>query len=380
MNKSILSILNFRDSTSRIGNYFLKVCFIFIVFVAGIQIGFANNADTDSLTFFKANNPNIQYSGRIDFSNPLLPRFWAPGCYITVTFFGSNCEIVLNDEELWGKNHNYLEVVVDDNKPLRIQTTGKINTITVAKGLSNTAHTVVVCKNTEANIGYLEMVGIKCKSLLPPKAKPVRRIEFIGNSITCGTGSDASVVPCGKGVWQDQHNAYMSYGPLTARTLQAQWHLTAVSGIGLMHSCCNLPYTMPQVFDKVNLRDDSIEWNFNQYIPDVVTICLGQNDGVQDSALFCKNYISFISTLRKHYPKATIICLTSPMADNDLVRVMKLNLLSIVSSVNNQGDHNVYSYFFAKRYNHGCDNHPDLAEHQEIATELINYIKRIIKW
>ena len=71
---------------------------------------------------------------------------------------------------------------------------------------------------------------------LPLSPKPVRRMEFIGNSITCGTGSDQSVVPCDKGVWQDQHNAYLSYGPAVARSFNAQWQLSAVSGIGLMHS------------------------------------------------------------------------------------------------------------------------------------------------
>jgi len=362
------------------GSFMLKICFVLFLFLSSFQNVRANNSISDSVTFFKANHPYIQYTGRIDFSNPLLPRFWAPGCYIKATFTGPDCQIVLNDEELWGKNHNYLEVVIDNNKPTRIQTTGKNNVIQVASGLSDGPHTLVVCKNTESNIGYLEMVGLKCKSLLPGKVKPVRKIEFIGNSITCGAGSDASAVACGKGVWQDQHNAYMAYGPVTARMLNAQWHLTSVSGIGLIHSCCNLTLTMPQVFDKVNLMNNTIQWDFSSYIPDVVTVCLGQNDGVQDSTVFCKAYVDFIGTLRLHYPKATIICLTSPMADNNLVKVMKVQLSAIVRAVNDKGDNNVYKYFFSKRYYHGCDTHPDLSEHQEIAAELTAYIHRIKKW
>jgi len=362
------------------GSFILKICFVLFLNLSCFQNVGANNSISDSVAFFKANHPYIQYTGRIDFSNPQLPRLWAPGCYITATFTGPDCQIVLNDEELWGKNHNYLEVVVDNNKPTRIQTTGKNNVIQVASGLSDGPHNLVVCKNTESNIGYLEMVGLKCKSLLPGKVQPERKIEFIGNSITCGAGSDASAVACGKGVWQDQHNAYMAYGPVTARTLNAQWHLTSVSGIGLIHSCCNLTLTMPQVFDKVNLMNNTIQWNFSKYIPDVVTVCLGQNDGVQDSAVFCKAYVDFIGSLRMHYPKATIICLTSPMADNNLVRVMKIQLGAIVKTVNDKGDNNVFKYFFSKRYYHGCDTHPDLSEHQEIATELTAYIQKIKKW
>jgi len=91
---------------------------------------------------------------------------------------------------------------------------------------------LVICKNTEANIGYLELAGIRCRQLVKPAPKPARKIEFIGNSITCGTGSDLSVIPCGKELWEDQHNAYLSYGPITARAVNAQYHLSAVSVSG----------------------------------------------------------------------------------------------------------------------------------------------------
>jgi hypothetical protein len=337
------------------------------------------HAQRSSLYFYQADHPYIQYTGRIDFTDPKLPRFWQPGVYITAKFTGPDCEVILNDEVLWGKNHNYLEVVVD-GKAVRLQTKAKRDTIKVAENLSAGVHTLTICKNTEANIGYLEMVGIRCKQLLKPPAKPTRKIEFIGNSITCGAGSDISAVPCGKGVWQDQHNAYLSYGAVTARILNAQYHLSSVSGIGLMHSCCNMNIIMPPVIDKISMRNDTIGWDFHKYQPDVVTICLGQNDGVQDSVTFSGNYIAFIKQLRGYYPKATFICLTSPMADATLAGFMKKILTAIVKKVNREGDKKVSSYFFSKQYHNGCDSHPDLEEHQQIAHELTAYIRRIKKW
>lgn len=350
----------------------------FITLLAITTQLFAQKPLPNNLSFFAANNPNIQYTGRIDFSNPKLPRFWQPGVYIETKFFGSDCEIIVKDEELWGKNHNYLEVVID-GKPVRLQTKSKQDTITVAKGLSKGTHTLFICKNTEANIGYLEFVGIRCKALKKPAAKPKLKIECIGNSITCGTGSDASVIPCGKGVWQDQHNAYLSYGAITARALNAQYHLSSVSGIGLMHSCCGIKEVMPQLFDKISMRNNEIIWNFNNYQPDIVTICLGQNDGVQDSAAFCNNYIAFLKQLRSYYPKAIFVCLTSPMADATLAAFMKKTLSVIVNTMNREGDQKVNSYFFKKQYSSGCDYHPDLAEHAEIAKELTFFIKNTMK-
>ncbi|AFD07537.1 SGNH/GDSL hydrolase family protein [Solitalea canadensis] len=330
--------------------------------------------------FYPADNSLFRYTGRIDFSNEKLPRFWASGVYIEAAFEGKSCEIQLNDEMLYGKYHNYITVVIDDEQPQRIKLTGKTNALTITAKTNKKTHKILICKTTESGIGYLEFLGLKCEKLLPLAPAPSRKIEFIGNSITCGMGSDESVIKCDKGEWYDQHNAYLSYGAITARSLNAQWQLSSVSGIGLIHSCCNLTIKMPQVFDKIYMREDSIKWNFKNYVPDVVTVCLGQNDGIQDSATFCSAYVKFITQLRSHYPKATIVCLTSPMADEKLVAVLKNQLTSIVAAVKKSGDENIDSYFFSKRYHNGCGDHPDLEDHLQIANELTAYLKKLKKW
>lgn len=343
---------------------------------------FSHGQKQTTENFFGADNKLIQYVGRIDFTNKKTPRYWQPCVYVKARFKGTFCNAIMNDEMLWGKNHNYLEIVIDDTVLYRLQTKGKRDTIRVAKGLIYGTHTILIAKNTEANIGYLEFVGLQCEALLPLPEKPKRKMEFIGNSITCGTGADQSEIPCGKGVWQDQHNAYLAYGPITARNVNAQWMLSSVSGIGLMHSCCNMDVLMPQVYDNINMRNgkDSLKWSFANYQSDVVTVCLGQNDGIQDSVTFCGAYVQFLQRLRGDYPNAQLICLTSPMADSLLASSQKKYLTGIVESMNKSGDKKVSFYFFSKRYYHGCDSHPDLAEHKEIADELTAYVKKLMSW
>ncbi|WP_460557847.1 SGNH/GDSL hydrolase family protein [Ferruginibacter profundus] len=360
--------------------FLFTVCNIFLVlqnFAQGFEVHIDSSNKTDKILFV-ADHPMIQYTGRIDFSNPELPRMWSPGVYLSMKFKGNAITAFIKDQELWGKNHNYLEIIVDEEKK-RIQTTSKNNYITIAK-LSEGSHTLTICKNTESNIGYIEFGGVYCDYLVKPQPKPARKIEFIGNSITCGASSDMSEIPCGKGVWHDQHNAYMAYGPVTARTLDAQWHLSSVSGIGLIHSCCNMNIIMPPVFDKVDMRGDSIPWNFKKYQPDVVTVCLGQNDGIQDSATFCKAYIDFVHHLRAHYPKAKIVLLTSPMADEKLKAVLKNQIDGVMNFLNKEGDKKISKFFFSRSYNGGCDYHPSLEEHQLIAAELTAYLKKLMRW
>jgi lysophospholipase L1-like esterase len=355
--------------------------FIYLFFIVLMNTSLAVGLTAkDGLKFYKGDDARIQYVGRIDLSNPKTPRIWAPGVYVTAKFKGSVCKILVNDEA-GGANHNYLEIIIDNNAPYRIRLNDKTNVLNVPAGLSGGEHTIVICKDTESNIGYIDFVGLSCEELLPLPAQPDRKIEYFGDSITSGTGMDLSVVPCDKGQWYDQHNAYMSYGPQTSRNLNAQWQLTALAGVGLVHSCCNMNVLLPQIYDKVFLRNDTIAWNFKRYQPDVVTICIGQNDGPkQDSAFFCSTYVNFIKSIRQHYPKADIICLTSPMGDSTLTSVMKRYLAAITDYMRAGGDKKVYKYFFSQRYHYGCGGHPDMAEHKLIADELTACIKKLKGW
>ncbi|MGN6180421.1 MAG: SGNH/GDSL hydrolase family protein [Mucilaginibacter sp.] len=346
-----------------------------------IVLLFAFNADAkhNESRFFGADNHHINYIGRVDFSNPAKPRFWSPGVYVQAKFQGRSLELYLNDEQPDRNNYNYIEVAIDNNEPVRIRLTAKENHLTVATDLPDGDHIVIICKDTESGMGYIDFVGMKCEKLLSLK-KPKRKMEFIGDSITCGAGTDESEIKCNKGLWFDEHNAYMSYGATVARELNAQYYLTSVSGIGMIHSCCNMAITMPQVFDKVILRNDSIRWDFSRYTPDVVTICLGQNDEIQDSAAFCSAYLKFVNRIRTYYPKADIVCLSSPMANAELTGMLKHLIPSVVKAANKAGDKRVTYFFFSRSYNSGCGGHPNMAEHQLIAAQLAAYLKELESW
>ena len=360
---------------------FVRLVILFSILLECLNPGHLNAQRARALPRYDPDDQRIQYTGRIDFNDPKLPRFWQPGVTIAIRVEGNYCSLIIQDEMLWGSNHNYIELIVD-GMTIRMQTRSKRDTINAARYFmqGKSIHDVQLIKDTEANIGYLEFVAVRCSNLLMPPPKPIRKIECIGNSITCGAGSDMSMVPCGKGKWHDQHNAYMSYASIMSRTLNAQCHLSSVSGIGLMRSCCNMNIIMPQVYDKISMRNDTIRWDFKNYQPDVVTICLGQNDGIQDSTAFCNKYISFLKTLRGYYPGSAFILLSSPMANDKLRNFMEATITSVQRSMNSNGDKKVYGYIFTKQYSSGCDYHPSLDEHKLIAEEVTPYVKKIMNW
>lgn len=333
----------------------------------------------------KGNDCRITYVGRTDYSVVDEPRQWAAGAYFTFAFDGDGCELKIRNEY----GFNYIEVIVDTMAPVRLALDSIQNHIVIGRlqnvcsdslaqvfnilsDLPKGRHNVMVVRDTETGHGYTQLQGISTTNLMQWTPSTSLRMEFIGNSITCGAESYCDLVPYGEGRWGDRHMAYMAYGPRTARALNAQWALTSVSGIGLIHSCCDMDtIIMPRVYDTMALREGRGEWDFS-YVPDVVCCCLGQNDGIQDVDTFRTEYVKFVKRLRGYYPEAHIVLLGSPMA-NDELRAYTAEMLPNV--VNEVADDRVTYYMFSRSWNSGGGDHPDVAEHGYIADELTSYLR-----
>jgi hypothetical protein len=335
--------------------------------------------NTDSvIKTFNADHPYILFSGRYVKESSGMVKTWQPGQFFKIKFKGKKCEIIIHDEVKWGNHHNYLHIVLNGNEK-RIQLKTKRDTILVGKDLNDSEHELIVYKATEANIGFIELESILCDSILPQESLNGPRIEFIGNSITCGAGSDPSKVPCGQAQWHDQHNSYFSYPSILTRALGADSQLSCVSGIGLMRSCCNMEILMPTVYHAANMSETSPAWDFNQFTPDLISICLGQNDGVQDEESFVSNYKNFINQVHDIHPNAKIILLSSPMADDTLRTFQRKVLTRIALESGTEINQSIPYHIFEKSYVAGCDYHPNLNDHQQIAAELLPKIQSLLK-
>ena len=354
----------------------MKSSFIFLL--SAFFLVSCSTSKNDDATFYGAENKLFNYVGRIDFSDKYAPRFWAPGVYIQANFMGSFCEIALNDEGFLKQatEHNYIEVIIDSLPVQRIHLTGKTNKLIVARNLKKGKHTITICKTTETKIGYLEFIGLRVEKLLPFKKKK-RRIEFIGDSMTCGNGMENDSIQCGERHWFDQHCAYISYGPTLARRLHADWMLTSVSGYGMSRSCCSNDKTIPEIYDYTDLSQCAIIWDKKKYRPDLISICLGQNDGKQKIETFTSTYLKFLKKVRKENPKATILILDSPMAKESFKPYLDSMLTKVFSRFK---DDNTWLYFYKRRYGNGCVGHPDKVEHELMTEELYAFLKPKLKW
>eukprot|EP00026_Physarum_polycephalum_P012332 Phypoly_transcript_12628.p1 GENE.Phypoly_transcript_12628~~Phypoly_transcript_12628.p1 ORF type:complete len:252 (+),score=17.22 Phypoly_transcript_12628:19-774(+) len=150
----------------------------------------------------------------------------------------------------------------------------------LASGLSTSAsHTITIMRANEASYGTSTFYGLGVGQghLVTPPARPNRRIEFIGDSMTCGYG-DLGVDPCMESV--DVQDVYYAHGPRTSLALGADFMVTAWSGIGMVHnygdtSAISLD-ALPSFYNlSVGNKNNYGTWDFTKWVPHAVVINLG---------------------------------------------------------------------------------------------------------
>ena len=304
------------------------------------------------------------------------------------TFEGTTTKLYVHLQDT--KAHNYLQYEVDGVYQKRIRINGNSSSpleINVPEG----KHELRIYKATEAHTGPIFISRVEGQRIKALEVKPAPMIEFIGNSITCGAAADASEVDCGTGDYQDQHNAYMAYGPRLARMLKSNFMLSSVSGIGVYRNWNSDGPSMPEVYEKADFqKDGTAMWDFKTYRPDVVSIALGTNDFSNgdgktprkpfDADAFVSNYVKFVQLVKSKYPKAKIALLSSPMVKG----TSRTKLQDCISRVQRAVDalypsEKVAKFYFDPMEARGCTGHPSVEDHLILAEQLKPFFASLLK-
>jgi lysophospholipase L1-like esterase len=348
-----------------------------------------------------ADDSYIQYVGRVDFTDPKAPSFSYPGVQILARFEGSSVGAIIADTG----DKDFFNVSIDGKEPTVIQTARGSKTILLAKGLAKGAHTVSIYKRTESNCGAATFGGFVLdarKRLLKPQPLSERRMEFVGDSITCGYGNMISTDhPENAHFTPVNENNALSWGALTAKALDAQFMSTSYSGRGMFRNLDGSEAgTLPRLYRVVYAdQPGRAAWNPEAYHPDVIVINLGTNDygseltmkdldGDQFDARFAAAYRAFIADLRIfHGAEAIIVCAVGPMMSDyyppgkrSWSRIRTV-VRYIVDDLNEKGDAKVFYLEFEPQSGpYGEDWHPSLDTHGQMAEAAVELIQRITGW
>ena len=328
---------------------------------------------------------HISYEGRIAYTEDVATLMW-PGTSVKINFEGTGINGSFKDSD----TANYYNIIVDKKVISIIHFDTLKRLYTLAADLPEGKHSLELFKRTEWDKGKTWFYGFESAGkikLLPPAELPKRKIEFFGNSISCGYAIEDTVGDSPVGYFE---NSYDAYAAITARHFNAQYHCTAKSGIGITISW--FPLLMSEMYDRLDPTDSLSKWNFKKYTPDIVVINLLQNDcwlvnmpeheqfkkrfGTHkpDAEFIIEQYRKFVQSVRSKYLNATIICMLGNM---DITRKGSPWPGYVTAAVEPLNDEKIFTCFIPFKETPG---HPKAAEQKALAEGLIHFIEQHVKW
>ena len=326
------------------------------------------------------NFPMVRYTGRVVKGHDGSVSFDWSGTYAELKFTGGFLAIRVSDSR-----KSYYNIFINGQRVNVVSTFGKDSVIVLAAGLKGRYNTAYIQKRSEGEQGKTTIHSFILAGkgdILGYNPGRTRHIEFIGNSLTVGFGTEGKSKD--EKFKAETENCDLAFGAIISRYFDADYTLIAHSGWGaarnygdsLRVSRISMKDKMLQTFD----MEPSQLWNFKDYRPDIVVINLGSNDfstkphPLKDEFLDC--YSILIDRLRDKYGDVPILCVApnrGPAFEylQEFVKVRadkKLFFTAYLQGVYN-GDTDL-----------GSVGHPNYSGQQKMAMTLIPYISTATGW
>lgn len=256
---------------------------------------------------------------------------------------------------------------------------------------------ISLVKLSEAAFAYvgIKEIHIEGNDIPKPIAPSSRKIEFIGDSITCGYGIE--------GIWNEstfntrEENPWEAYAATTARNLNAAYHLVCWSGNGVLSGWTETgeisnECLMPELYEYTDLALERAlgvreyeKWNSHDFEADCVVINLGTNDASytrgqkERVAAFGQCYYEFLVRIREKQPTAYIVCTLGVMGA-DLYPEIEAQVERFKKE---QKDERITAMAFAlqeEKDGIGTDWHPSRLTQKKMAHQLTNKLKSLLSW
>ena len=342
--------------------------------------------------FISPQHEDISYHGRFEFRDINTVTFAWPGSCIEFNLEAQHLVFKLSQFSVSDTNHygskNYYYLLDNDEAPIKFWCGSIDSTYRFELPASQSSHNLRIYKLTESHVGIGAFHGLLLNEghhLIERKKVHQTKIEFIGNSITCGYGNEGDNQHCDFS--PQTENNYLSYAAIAAREIDYDPSFIAWSGKGVLRNYdMDSIHTLPSIFNRTIALEDK-EWSFEKHeAPEIVVINLGTNDYAHqnpDSVKFQQAYSQLIFQVRYYYPDAKIVCLIGPMMsegwpkNHHVLSSFSNTLTSLLQQLRTIGVANLYSFEMKAQgdYGYGCDWHPSVKQHAINGLELAAFLR-----
>ncbi|MCF3649605.1 GDSL-type esterase/lipase family protein [Synoicihabitans lomoniglobus] len=280
-------------------------------------------------------------------------------------------------------------------QPVTLRLHDGANTIALPTGDAPAEGWIIeLVRRNEAWMGVSTFTGLTIPDggeLLPAPVLPERKLLLIGDSAACGEfierfpPEDISEHP-------RAINAGRSFGVLLGKALDAQVHVVAYGGRGVVMDWAGRTATnnAPQFFPLALPDDPAARWDHDRYQPDVILLHLGLADFLTDpipDADYVAAYDAFLDDVRTAHPTAAIVLTEASGLSDDPATVrgarrirLRDCLDTLVTRRHQKGDTRVSLAPLGFYPGTASDPHPVAFQHEQMALELEPSIRRAAGW
>lgn len=314
---------------------------------------------------------HVRLVGRFQIGNDWITSEW-PGSLMEIRFTGAQLSVTIQDS---GNNDFMVEI---NGEPERLRTRMGTHVYAIVDEKVPSNYVVRLIRTTEASFGRTTLRSIQTDGeLLPPRVDRTKVLS-IGDSISTGYGVEGPSTRCTLG--PEFQNQYQTFAAVAARNLDADIVTLAISGVGLVR---NYDGNTRRVMARLVRRLlPSIPIMAPSPIADVVVIHLGTNDflGGARPEQFSEVYEDLLKEIRTTSPDAMIYAAIGPMLSLDDQDAAMAEIQSAVSARLLQGERQVRTLRFSSQPDTGCDGHPGMITHSQMAEILEKKIREDMKW
>ena len=333
-------------------------------------------------TYNAADTSAVRIVGRTDRTSDGSVSFDWSGTYAETKLNGRALSLRAGDT---GKS--YFDVFVDGRHYRKFKVASADTVITVADKWPRGIHEISIRKCTEGRTGtttFREFILPSGGSMTAGQPRG-RHIEFIGNSLSAGYGTDSNDPRAP--FTAETENCNLAYSTIIPRYFDADYTIIAHSGRGAVRnygdtvriSRAAMRHRFMQTFDE----NPAVKWTFDSYRPDLVIINLGANDFSTEPhpyhSEFVNAYCEIIDSVRAKYGQDTKVLSVMPYAIAIEQEPMFADIMQ------RQADKPTYFMRMPVDYlnwdsDRGANWHPNYQGQKKMAMLLIPYIATITGW
>ena len=254
--------------------------------------------------------------------------------------------------------------------------------------------TITFLKLSEAENSSIGIRSIQTDddALIQPAPARELKLEFIGDSITCGYGVDDEVPEHSFSTATE--DATRAWAWKAARMLDADYSLVSYSGHGIVSGYTDngereVTMLVPPVYRQFaktygsskGYYSEERPWDFTRFVPDIVVINLGTNDDSytgddpERAQEYIGGYVSFLKVVRECNPGAHIVCALGAMGDR-LYPAMEEAVRRFRETT---GEEHISTCHLTPQdgsTGYVADFHPTERTHERAARELVEHMYR----